>query len=328
MFKAQRLAACSAILLWSCLGDVPHENPLDPGSELFVSTGSLRGQVTTFYQPYRPVRGVMLELWPSNLTTISDTAGFFAIRNAPAGEYLLYARHKNYAGDSTRVVIQQETPARVSFLLDALPQIRRVKGRTFHVNNLPPEDDVDFALFEVVVDDPDGPADVASVLMQISGINKIDTLRETSQAGVYNLELFGTDLGNGRLQSILGREISFTAVDRLGKRPEPEKLILFRIIDHAPEVSSPKDRTTADSTRPLLRWKPFSAAFAFSYSVRVERIVAGIPALVWERNNIESALASVRVDKALANVEHRWTVSVTDEFGNTSTSEPAAFLLP
>jgi hypothetical protein len=183
MFNAKRLAACSAILWWSCLGDVPHENPLDPGSEMFVSTGSLRGQVTTFYQPYRPVRGVMLELWPSNLTTISDTAGFFVIRNAPAGEYLLYARHKNYAGDSTRVVIQQETPARVGFLLDALPQIRRIKGRTFHVNNLSSEDDVDFALFEAVVDDPDGPADIACVLMQIAGMNRIDTLRDAEHFG-------------------------------------------------------------------------------------------------------------------------------------------------
>jgi hypothetical protein len=130
------------------------------------------------------------------------------------------------------------------------------------------------------------------------------------------------------MQNILGREISFRAVDRLGKQPEPQKLILFRIIDQSPEVSSPKDRAAADSTSPLLKWKPFSAAFAFSYSVRVERIVAGIPTLVWEKNNIDNALTSVRVDRTLDKVEHRWTVSVTDEFGNTSTSEPAAFLVP
>jgi hypothetical protein len=328
MFKTRRLLAGAAILCWSCFGDVPHENPLDPGSALFVSTGTLRGQVTTFYQPYRPIRGVMLELWPSNLTANSDSAGFFVIRNTPAGEYLLYARHKNYAHDSTRVIIQQETPARVNFLLDALPQIRRVTGRTFHVSNLPPEDDVDFALFESAVDDPDGPADIAAVLMRIAGINKTDTLRETSQAGVYDLKLFGAELVNGRLQSILGREIVFTAVDRVGRHSEPQELILFRIIDQAPEIVLPKDRAAADSTRPLLRWQSFTAAFAFTFSVRVEKIVAGIPALAWEKSAIANTLTSIRVDKTLTKGEHRWTVSVTDEVGNTSTSEPAAFLVP
>ena len=327
MRKAKILLGCAAISWWSCFSDAPHENPLDPGSPLFVSTGTLRGQITTFYQPYRPVRGVMLELWPSTLTTISDTAGFFVIRNAPVGEYLLYARHKFYANDSTRVIIQQENLERVNFLLDALPQLRRVTGRTFHVSNLPPEDDVDFALFEVQADDPDGPADIARVMMQIPSISRTDSLRETSQAGVYDLKLFGTELANGRLQSILGREILFTAVDRLGKQPEPQKLILFRIIDQAPEILSPKDRANADSTRPLLRWNPFNAAFAFSYSARVEKIVAGIPALAWEKSRIESTLASVRVDKVLTKGEYRWTVSVMDDFGNVSTSAPAAFLV-
>ncbi len=328
MLKVKLLTACAATFWWSCFNDVPHENPLDPGSELFVSTGSLRGQVTTFYQPYRPVRGVMLELWPSNLTTISDTAGLFVIRNAPVGEYLLYARHKNYAGDSTRVIIQQESPGRVNFLLDALPQVRRVTGRTFHVGNLRPEDEVDYALFEVQADDPDGPADIARVLLQIPSIDRTDSLRETSQAGVYDFKLFGTELANGRLHSILGREILFTAVDRLGKQPEPKKLILFRIIDQEPEILSPKDRAAADSTKPLLKWKLFSAVFPFTHGIRVERIVAGIPALAWEKSGLESTVAAVRVDKVLAPGEYRWTVSVTDEFGNTSTSTPAAFVVP
>lgn len=327
MFTARLLPACAAIFLWSCLGDVPHENPLDPESNLFVSTGILRGQVTTFYQPYRPVRGVMLELWPSNLSTLSDSAGFFTFRNAPVGEYLLYARHKDYAGDSTRVIIQQETPGRVNFLLDALPAIRRVSGRTTHLNNLPPEENVDFAFFEAEVNDPDGLADIARVVMQIPGINKTDSLIETSQAGVYNLKLFGTELPSGRLHGILGREILFTAWDRLGKKSEPQKLILFRIIDQAPEIISPKDRAPADSTRPLLRWNPFNGAFAFTYGARVEKIVAGVPALAWDKYQIESGLTAVRVDKILTKGEYRWVLSVTDEFGNTSISPPAAFLV-
>ncbi len=327
MSQTKFLTVLAAIFFWSCLGDVPHENSLDPDSELFVSTGTLRGQITTFYQPYRPVRGVMLELWPSDLTAISDTAGFFSIRNAPVGIYLLYARHKNFANDSAGVIIQQETPARANFLLDALPQIRRVKGRTFHLSNSPPEDDIDYALFEVTADDPDGPADIARVLMQIPSLNQNDSLRETSQAGVYDLKLFGSELANGRLHSILGREIFFTAEDRLGKRPEPQKLILFRLIDQAPEIVAPKDRAAADSTRPVLSWNPFNAAFTFTYGTRVEKVVAGIPTLAWEKSNLENAKTSVRVDKVLAKGEYRWSLSVTDDFGNTSTSRPAAFIV-
>lgn len=316
-----------AALFWSCLGDVPHENPLDPQSPAFVSTGTLRGQVTTFYQPFRAIRGVTLELTPGNTSTVSDSNGAFTIRGVPEGEYLLFARHPDFARDSMAVIVGRENTARYTFQLDALPKITNLAGRTFHVSNVPPEDDVDFALFEASVEDPDGRADIAKVWMEILGGTRTDTLRETSQAGLYDLKLFGSDFSNGSLHSILGRRLRFTAIDRLGNPSATEELILFRIIDPPPEIVSPKDRAPADSVRPLLTWSPIRLSFAFSYTVRVERIQGGIPSLVWERAGLPEAQASIRVDRALARSEHRWTVAVVDEFGNTSTSTPAAFVI-
>ncbi len=306
---------------------MPHENPLDPESPAFVSTGILRGQVTTFYQPYRGIRGVALELAPGNMNTLSDTTGAFTLRNIPEGEYTLFARHKSFASDSMRITVERENSARLTFQLDALPKITGLTGRTFHVNNLPPEENVDFALFEARVEDPDGRADIAKVWMQIEGNARTDTLRETSQTGVYDLKLFGNDFANGSLHSILGRRLRFMASDRLGKRSTIEELLLFRIIDPPPEILSPKERAPADSIRPKLAWTRLPSTFAFTYHVRVERIASGIPTLVWERMAIPEAETFVRVDRALARGEHRWTIAVVDEFGNTSTSTPAAFVV-
>jgi hypothetical protein len=322
-----KLLLLNTTLLWSCFGNVPHENPLDPESPAFVSTGIVRGQVTTFYQPYRGIRGVTLELAPGNMNTLSDTTGAFTLRNVPEGEYVLHARHKSFASDSMNLTVERENSSRLTFQLDALPKITAVTGRTFHVSNLPPEEDVDFALFEARVEDPDGRADIAKVWMQIEGNARADTLRETSQAGVYDLKLFGSDSPNGSLHNILGRRLKFMASDRLGKLSATEELILFRIIDPPPETVAPKDRAPADSTRPKLTWSPLPQSFAFTYHVRVERIQGGIPTLVWERSAIPDAQTSIRVDRTLARAEHRWTIAVVDEFGNTSTSTPAAFVV-
>lgn len=317
----------STLLLLSCFGEMAHENPLDPQSPAFVSTGVVRGQVTTFYQPYRAIRGVTLELTPGNINTLSDTTGSFILRNIPEGKYTLTARHQSFATDTLGILVQRENSVRLTFQLDALPKITSFTGRTFHINNLPPEDNVDFAHFEARVEDPDGLADIAEVWMQVAGLNRTDTLHETSQAGLYDLKLFGSDFSNGSLHSILGRRLQFIARDRLGKISPIEELILFRIIDPPPEAFAPKERAAADSIRPKLTWKPITLPFAFSYSVRVERIASGIPTLVWERNGIPDTQTVIRVDRALVRTEHRWTIAVVDEFGNTSTSTPAAFIV-
>lgn len=316
-----------AALLYSCFGEVPHENPLDPESPAFVSTGIVRGQVTTFYQPFRGIREVTLELTPGNMSTLTDTTGAFTLRNVPEGAYTLFARHKSFAIDSMRITVERENIARYTFQLDALPTITSVTGRTFHVENLPPEENVDFALFEARVEDPDGRADIAKVWMQIEGNTRTDTLRETSQTGVYDLKLFGGDFANKSLHSILGRRLKFMASDRLGKESPMVEVILFRIIEPAPQIISPKDRAPADSVRPKLTWTPLPQSFAYTYQVRVERIRGGIPAVVWERAGIPDSQTSIRVDRALTRDEHRWTIAVVDEFGNTGTSSPAAFVV-
>ena len=324
---SKRLLLCAAGLMWSCLGEVPHENPLDPESDLFVNTGVIRGEARTFYQPARPIGGVTVELWPGNQNALSDTSGVFTMRNVPVGEYWITARHKDYAPDSARILVEQGTPARASFQLDALPRIQSVTGRTFHVSSVPPEENVEFALLEAHVEDPDGPADIAAVLVEIPFLGLLDTLAATSVAGRYELKLFGSDLPEGRLHSILARSLLFSARDRLGNQPQPKELVVFRIIDQSPQIVSPQNRAAADSSRPNLTWNPFGTTFPFTFSVRVEKIVGGIPALAWERMGISSQTTAIRVMKTLTRGEYRWTLSVVDEFGNTSTSQPAAFLV-
>lgn len=318
------LLPATALLLSGCFGDVSHENPLDPRSDRFIKTGVLRGQVTTYYQPFLALRGVTIELSPQNLSTTTDADGLFSFREVPVGEYWVFARDPRYVKDSVRVTVQQEVPQRVQFKLDALPQIDAFVGRTFHVGSLPPEEDVYFALFEAEVSDPDGPADIARVTLEIPALGLQDTMQATATAGLFDFRLFGSELPRGELHSAIGYAIRLNVRDRLGSRANPKELILFRIIDQLPKAETPRDLQVV-TARPLLSWSPMTLPFPFRYRVRVTRVVGGVSTLAWESPALEEQNTTVAVDRTLASGEYRWTVSVSDEFGNTSTSAPAAF---
>lgn len=318
------MALPAALVLSGCFGDVPHENPLDPGSDRFVETGVLRGQVTTYYQPFLALSGVTIELSPQNLSTATDSDGLFSFREVPVGEYWVFARDPRYVKDSVRVLVQQETPQRLLFKLDALPQITSFAGRTFHVGSLPPEEDVYFALFEAEVSDPDGLADIASVVIELPALGLQDTMQVTAAAGLFDFRLFGSELPQGELHAAIGYPIRLNVRDRLGSKANPKELILFRIIDQLPEASTPRDLQVV-AARPRLSWRPMDLPFPFRYRARVTRVVGGINTLAWESPALSELDSAVTVDRTLAGGEYRWTVSVIDEFGNTSTSAPAAF---
>lgn len=327
MKRRTAIAGLAAWLLWSCFGDVTHENPLDPNSDNFIETGIVRGTVTTFYPPRTAVAGVNIELWPGNLNTETDSAGAFSLRNVPVGEYWIIASDPRYAADSARLSVDQEVSARIDFQLNALPQITSAIGRTFHLGGATPEEELYFAHFVVRADDPDGVADVAQVEMRITIPNTeeiIDTLETTAETGKFELQLFAGDLPGDKLHSVLGHPVTFRAIDRLQQQSSPKELIIFRIIDQVPEVISPKDGVVVSAT-PTLAWQPLSLSFPFDYQVQVDRLRGGVRRTVWRKDGIATSTTAVTVDQELAPDEYLWTVAVVDEFGNASSSQLAAF---
>jgi len=116
-------------------------------------------------------------------------------------------------------------------------------------------------------------------------------------------------------------------MDRLGNQPVPKEFIISRIIEETSETISPVDRESTGPS-PTLAWTSMALSFPFTFRVQIDRIVAGINTPAWEKEAIDSNDTTISVDKVLASGEYRWTVSVVDEFGNTSTSKPAAFVVP
>ena len=324
MIRRTAIVGVAAWLLWSCFGDVSHENPLDPDSDNFVETGVVKGTVTTFYPPRTTVAGVNIELWPGNLSTETDSTGTFSLRNVPVGEYWIIASDSRYAADSARLSVDQEVVARIDFQLNALPQIKSASGRTFHLGGATPEEELFFAHFVVRADDPDGVADIAQVEMRIAITNTTDTLEATAETGKFELQLFAGDLPGGKLHGVLGHPITFSAIDRLQQHSAPKELIVFRIIDQVPEIISPRDGVVVNST-PTLIWQPLTLSFPFDYQVQIDRLRGGVRRTVWKQEGIETSTTSVTVDQELTPDEYLWTVSVVDEFGNVSTSQLAAF---
>jgi hypothetical protein len=149
-------------------------------------------------------------------------------------------------------------------------------------------------------------------------------MQATATTGAFDFRLFGSELPHGELHAAIGYPIRINVSDRLGHTPKPKELILFRIIDQSPQTASPRD-LQATAARPRLSWRKLELPFPYTHRARVTRVVGGINTLAWESPSLSEQDTTFTVDRTLAAGEYRWTVSVIDEFGNTSTSQPAAF---
>ena len=107
----------------SCVPDASHDNPLDPDSRAFSNSGTLSGNVLSYYQPYTGISGVLVTVQPSGVAGWSNSAGAFSISGVPAGSVRIVASRSGYLTDSvdTKAVVGSE--AKVDIHLDAVPVV-------------------------------------------------------------------------------------------------------------------------------------------------------------------------------------------------------------
>ena len=330
------LAAVLMGLLWTgCLGEAPHDNPLDPRSDDFRNEGALSGTVTD--RAEQPLPDVEVRLIPASpgpdeptaFTTRTGSQGRFRFRDVPAEpRYRLEAWKDGFAHarlDSTGVESGQvvDLPA---LRLNALPSIEAITLRTVHISRWWPGD-LYFAEVSARVSDPDGLVDVDSVWFEISQLDFRAGLIPES-GGLFAQQIDEAMLPVPSLSSMLGHALLLRAIDAEGDTASTMPQQFVRVIHETPVAVAPSGDVLTSTDLPLLSWDPLDLNYTFTYQVDVFRDEVNRAIRVLRISDLSNMQTTFQLETALQTGSYYWTVAVVDDFGNVSRSKEAAFRIP
>ena len=160
-----RLVFTLGVLLCAC--DAPRTNPLDPLADGAAAI-SIKGQVTSFYEPFRPMSGVQVVLSPGSHIVATDASGRFSFRSIAAGDYSLSIDADGFDALDQVVSVGNRPPDDITMRIDALPRILEASIFSVHISRWWPEEDVFLLGIDATMDDDDGIADLDSAWVDIA----------------------------------------------------------------------------------------------------------------------------------------------------------------
>ena len=330
------LAFAAAVLLIvgaGCLGDAPHDNPLDPRSDDFEDEGAVVGRVVT--RADVPLPGAEVRLVPPAevslpaLSTSTDGQGRFRFAGAPAASG--YAIEVDMEGFSEAALGEIAVEAGREQTLDplrlnALPAFEEVALRTVHVSRWWPETDVFFLEVDAAVIDADGLNDVAEVRFEVPALG-FGVALESLGGGHYNRTVEADSLPARNLEALIGEALRLTVADQTGAEEEIAPP-LTRVIDVTPVALDPQGLETVATGQPVFAWEPAPVSFPFTYRLDVFRDDANRAVRVATVAAIAPSTTSTAAPEVLPQGTYFWTISVVDAFGNRSRSKEAGFRIP
>jgi len=326
--------ALSLTVGMGCLGDAPHDNPLDPNSDSFATEGEVAGRVTDRADEPLSEAEVRLILASSGFqierVTQTDANGRFAMTAVPegAGYRLLVSKEGYDLGMLEGIDIR---PGEVEQLgtvrLNALPTFIDATFRAVHISRWWPLNDLFFLEVSAEVNDADGLFDIEAVVFEIPDLNFSVPL-DPQTAGRFDKSIRADSLPTASLQSLLGQPLRFTVRDMQGVvvRSTPRQLV--RVVEDTPTTVSPRERMLLSTSRPTLTWDPFPPRFSFTYQIDIFRDEVNRAVRVFQISGIAMDVTSRQLPIPLPTGAYFWTVTVVDEFGNQSRSKEAGFLIP
>jgi hypothetical protein len=198
------------------------------------------------------------------------------------------------------------------------PQQLSARVRSMHVSRNFPSTDTYLVIAELFgADAPD--QDSAWVSYKNYAAERLGW-DSTAQIWVTN---FSTSYFNDpHLGSVIGQPFVFAA-RRGAIRTSVGPVYLFRVIESVPQLTSPTGEDTVGS-QPTLIWPMFTGGFPFEYLVIVIRVNTSNDT-VWVSPRLPSSVLSAQVPDSLVDGTYYWTITVFDEFENSSRSKEGVF---
>jgi hypothetical protein len=322
LFKALYLFLLFGISLNSCLDDVPHENPLD--TENKNQGFSISGRVTTLYSPVSLIANAVITLQPGNNKFFSASNGTFQIEGIEPGNYTAFCTADGYGQDSIQIDLQSNM-TNIQFFLDGLPFFEDIALETHHVSHFFPVEDMFFLQVDVQVNDLDGIADINTVFFEIPELNVTDTLSPSLETGRFNKRLSIDDLPINTIQTLIGHAFILSVKDDASIIVNSDKSFLTRVIEITPVLLNPINLQTVLSDSIHFSWEKVRLPYYFKHTIEIFRINQGLLTKVDDVKDISSNNVDTAIDNVLPTGDYVWILTVTDEFGNSSSSKEGTF---
>jgi hypothetical protein len=315
------LLAGAMLIVSGCIPDASHDNPIDPDSKAFSNSGTLSGTVLSFYQPYTGISGALVTIQPSGVAGVTNSAGAFSISDVPAGNVRIIVSCLGYLTDTVDSKALVGANAKVDIHLDALPVVGVCQVVTRKIDQWWPH-----AVYSILVSgavtDPDGLGDIVGASLLLDTMKFAMTYVPAQQS--YQVSVDAINLPQGSLESLVGKQFTISARDRIGATSVGKPFSVSRIIQDAPIPLTPTALDTA-GVSPQLFWVQPTLQFPYSYKLELFRLDQGVPSLLWSAANLSSSLSSFQYPDRLSTGLFFWTISLVDEFGNLSRSKEASF---
>lgn len=315
------------LLMAGCAPEPSRDNPLDP---VFAQGEDFDGRAFSFYEPRIPLSGVQVTLLPLGRLAFTDDNGRFILENVPTGQYQLIAGKDSYYPDTLQVTITADGPTGpVTFFLNAVPEIIRRHYVSRHIDEVFPGEFYD-AVFSVVLSDADGIGDLESASFSIPTLNYEKVFQSTSRPDSFFVRILDIEFEQGspadNLFLLTENEAVIRVTDRPGATVNAGPFSLQRIIRDLPEPQKPVLFDTTGA-RPRFSWKRFQLPYDFSYTLKLERNIAGAGIEVFNWENIpEDSLSFVYPD-SLPNGIYQWFLGARDRLGNVCRAKKANFII-
>lgn len=313
----------SVTILTGCAPQAPHDNPLDPASPNYKTSGNLSGKVLTLGLPYTGISGASVTIEGTNSAELTAADGSFDFLNAPSGNITVVITKSLYLSDTVRTTLPVGGKDSIEVNMDALPQITGTQIVTSKIDQWYPGP-VYTALVSASVSDPDGYLDVDIVYVQIDSL----AFGMNHMAGSnYQVNINADSLPNQDLQWLIGKQLNVFAIDHENGVGGSSAFYVTRVIESEPSPTSPTNGATTTHF-PTFVWDPPVVSFEYTYQLQVVSLAGGTQTLIWSQSGFNSSTVDFDFPDSLGAGAYYWTAAVVDQFGNSSRSKEAAFTVP
>ena len=308
-----------------CSPDAPHDNPLDPGSPNRITDGNLSGKVLTLFSLTSGISGALVAIEGTNLAEVTDSDGSFTFSNAPSGSITVVITKSTYLTDTLRIVLPIGGSLDTLIHMDALPQVSDAQVVTSKIDQwyLGP---AYTASISCNVMDPDGFLDVDTVYVKIDSLAFRMNYNTTSSS--YQVTINADSLPNENLQWLVGKQFDVVAIDHERGVGQSQGFYVTRIIEVESTTNKPQNGDTITTHFPTFDWNPVRVSFGYTQQLQVVSLAGGSQTLVWSLSGLNSSITNFNYPDSLVGGEYYWTVAIVDQFGNSSRSLQASFVVP
>ncbi|KAA3613368.1 MAG: carboxypeptidase regulatory-like domain-containing protein [Calditrichaeota bacterium] len=335
--KKSTLITCFALslVLYQCLGDVPHSNPLDPGNSNFGF--SISGSVTTYYSPTTPISNAIVTLLPDKAKFVTANDGFFSFTKLIQPSYDVVVAADGYVNDTLHINLQSNTV--LDFQLNALPYFENITLTTHHDHPYYPPERRYFLRINAAVNDPDGYFDINRVYFstrdfQLDSVTIVDTLNASMTQGHFSRLVDIIRLNVGEIKNLIGHEFVMHVIDDVGATVKVGGNYVFRIMDKSFDetnmkvtaVPAPADSAGADSTR-FFNWIGLNLDYNYKHTIEVYQENLGGLTFILDIKNIPKATVKQQIPFLEDEGDYVWVITATDDLGNTTRSRERSFTI-